>query len=277
MNKHSNWAIVGLGFISQRHLQAIEDVGDKLIMACDIDPAKKDKVPEIPFFENFESMLSDPKFAEVDWVAICTPNYLHFPMMMAAAKRGKKILCEKPFVINPDNLELLPKEGVFSVLQLRHNPELIAFKETIDPNHVYRVDMNISVHRGEFYFQTWKGKSEQSGGLLYNIGVHYFDLLLWFFGEPTAYKLETFTPKSSTGTLAFKNAEVAWAIRIDAPMDNQIRRIAVDGKHLDLTRHFEDLHTRVYRDVKAGRGITPKEAGRSIRLLSKLTPKEDKI
>lgn len=270
----NNWALIGLGFIAQRHLDAIRDTGGKLLLACDIDVSKKDKAPGVQFYTDYIKMSKDPLFKEIDWVAIATPNNLHFPMSMFFAKQGKHVLCEKPLVIDSQHVEtlkLLPKEYIiYTMMQLRHNPELQAFKESINPETIYEGTMTLSMNRGDFYHKGWKGDVNQSGGLLFNIGVHYFDLLVWFFGEPINYEIYEKTDKRARGQLVFPKARILWSLSIDAPMDNQIRHLVLNGKHLDLTRHFENLHTKVYEDIKNGHGITLEEAGRSIKVVEKI-------
>lgn len=269
------WALIGLGFISQRHIDSIKDVGDELVMVCDSDRTKVQKVPRAAFFTDFLHMMKDTQFNKVDWVAICTPNYLHFPMMMQLLKARKNVLCEKPLVIHRDDIEtlhLLPKHSqLYTVLQLRHNPELQQFKATIINNKYYTGAMTLNLHRGQFYADGWKGDEKKSGGLLFNIGIHYFDLLVWFFGDPIGWEVYERTPRSANGRVMFNNAAITWALSIDAPMDNQLRRLVIDDTYIDLTRHFEDLHTKVYQDLKIGKGITLDEASRSIKLIEAMS------
>lgn len=269
------WALIGLGYISSRHIQAIEDIGDKLVLVCDIDESKKEKLPEVKFYTDYIKMSKDPLFKEVDWVAICTPNYLHFPMAMFMLKARKNVLCEKPLVIQSkhlDTLSLLPKHSqLYTVLQLRHNPEMQQLKASIRENEQYEGVINLNLHRGEFYGKGWKGNKEESGGLLFNIGIHYFDLLYWLFGEPLSLFTYQETDKSANGLWVFKNARITWSLSIEAPMDNQIKRLTINSRNIDLTRHFEDLHTKVYQDIKLGKGITLDEAGKAIKLVEKIT------
>ena len=270
----NNWAIIGLGFISQRHVQAIEDIGDKLTMACDSDASKSVKVPNARFFTDYIKMIKDPRFKDIDWVAICTPNYLHLVMIMNLMKNDKNVLCEKPLVIkyhDIENIGILKKHTqLYTVMQLRHNPELQELKRGLHEGKDYEGSMTINLHRGDFYFKGWKGDKEKSGGLLFNIGIHYFDLLIWFFGEPLSWKTYELTDKNANGELRFKNAKITWSLSIAAPMDNQIRRLTINDRNIDLTRHFEDLHTKVYQDLKLGKGVTYDEAGRAIKVIEKM-------
>src|SRR3990167_480580 len=271
----NNWAIIGLGFISQKHLDAIADVGDKLVMACDIDESKSAKVPGVPFFTSWTEMIESPEFKEVDWVAICTPNYLHYSMFKACLQKGKKVLCEKPMVIETGLLS--PSETfheLFTVLQLRYNPEVQRAREEVRANSEPHIgSMKIKIHRDEPYFMSWKGNPLKSGGLLINIGVHYFDLLIWIFGEPFKSEVYKMTDREASGLLTFLDvpAQIEWEIAINAPMDNQIRHFEIDGKTIDLTRKFENLHTTVYNEAIKGNGIPPSEAGKAIRLIKEMT------
>ena len=189
----SKWFLIGLGYISQRHIQAIEDIGDKLVMVCDIDESKKDKVPDAKFYSDYIRATKDPLFKEVDWVAICTPNYLHFPMAMNMLKMGKNVLCEKPLVIKTSHigtLNFLPKySNFYTVLQLRHNQEMQFLKSTIKVTEKYEGSINLNVHRGEFYGNGWKGDKEKSGGLFFHVTKYFCGqkisvsiILIYLFG-----------------------------------------------------------------------------------------------
>lgn len=267
----TKWAIVGLGFIAQKHLDAIKDSGGELIMACDADLSKKEKVVGVDFFQSWQLMIDSSRFAEVEWVAICTPNYLHFPMSQDATRRGKKVLCEKPLTIDTDYLDTLGEmKDVYTVLQLRHNPEIQELKNNIRIGSYTEASMNINMHRGDFYHNGWKGKEEQSGGLLFNIGIHYFDLLIYLFGpciEKTIYNLNS---RFADGICWMEKAKVSWHISIDAPMDNQNRLLTIGDQVIRLDRHFEGLHLKVYQDVLAGKGTTVYEASKAIRLVESL-------
>lgn len=270
MNR-SKWAIIGLGFISQRHIQAIREIKDEISVVCDIDIKKEEKLPNVPFFKHWKEMMDSDIFKEVDWVAICTPNYLHFDMIVESRKRKKKVLCEKPLVIDLEHLKRLERmKDVYSILQLRRNPELRLARSMTDEGQ-YECEMKIKLHRGDFYFDGWKADEMKSGGLIYNIGIHYFDLLQWFFGKPIVPPLTLRKdPRNATGIINFINAKVKWELSISAPMDNQIRQLKIGKTYLDLSQNFEGLHTKVYKDAKAGFGITPKEAGKAIKLIENM-------
>src|SRR3990167_6165931 len=163
------YAVIGLGFIFPRHKEAIEKTGGEIILTCDIDETKKAD------FTSWETMFDSPKFDTVDAVVICTPNYLHSSIARRALARGKKVLCEKPLSI--DGVDGL--EGVNTVLQLRYHPEVIRAK-ALKP---YSIELRLNFKRGDDYFNGWKGDNSKSGGLLYNLGIHYFDLLFYLLGE----------------------------------------------------------------------------------------------
>lgn len=261
------WAIIGLGFVAQRHMDAIEDIGDELIMACDNDIRKFDKITGNVFrCIDWITMISVPEFRLVDNVAICTPNHLHPAMIVECEKRGKKVLCEKPLTIDSKYLNLM--NGTRTVLQLRHNPELIELKEKVTSGH--EVDLKLLINRGSFYWKCWKGSRKKSGGLLFNIGIHYFDLLQWLFGEAHETIIYSDFPDHSSGKIFFENANVGWEISLRRPMDSQVRILKVDDKSYNLAKRFENLHLKVYEDFKNGKGVNRHEAGKSIKLVERI-------
>mgnify|MGYP001593855691 FL=1 len=271
------FAIIGLGYISQRHLDAIHNNGGKLIMACDIDKEKKQKVADdVLFFTDYKDMIKNPLFDKVDWVSICTPNYLHFQMINDCFKNGKNILSEKPLVIDSQDLKdleyiqnLAKDRKIYTVLQLRHNPEVEIFKDKFREGK-YEGRMDIHLHRGEFYFEGWKGNENRSGGLLFNIGIHYFDLLLYLFGKPTNWGIGNKEKNYADGRLVFNNVSIDWSLSIKAPMDNQIRKLKVGNEVLDLTRNFENLHNKVYEKVLNLEGFEIEEVGQVTKLLEEM-------
>ncbi|MAH50531.1 hypothetical protein CMI37_32215 [Candidatus Pacearchaeota archaeon] len=261
------WAIIGLGFVAQRHMDAIEDVGDELIMACDNDIRKFDKITGNVFrCIDWITMISVPEFRLVDNVAICTPNHLHPPMIVECEKRGKKVLCEKPLTIDSKYLNLM--NGTRTVLQLRHNPELIELKKQIASKH--EVMLKLLINRGDFYWDGWKGNSKKSGGLLFNIGIHYFDLLQWLFGDLISSGLTLNEINHSIGRIEFEKGTVHWEISLKQPMDAQVRTLEIDNKQYNLAKRFENLHLKVYEDFKNGKGVNRYEAGKSIKLVERI-------
>ncbi len=263
------WGIIGLGFIAQRHMDAIEDIGDELIMACDNDLRKFSKISGNIFCtNNWITMINVPEFKLVDNVAICTPNHLHPPMIAECEKRGKRVLCEKPLAIDSKHLGIM--NGTRTVLQLRYNPEMIELKKKVTAGH--KVKLQLLINRGDFYWKCWKGDKKKSGGLLFNIGIHYFDLLQWLFGDVSCpHHIYADSDTHSIGNVGLQKAFVTWEIFLKQPMDTQIRTLVVDGKAYNLAKRFENLHLKVYEDFKDGKGITKHEAAKSIKLVERLT------
>ena len=251
--KPLKFAIVGLGFISDRHISAINSLGHELVCACDIDPEKAYKANGVKFFDNFNDMVDSKEFRKVDYVSICTPNHLHFPMISECLLHSKKVLCEKPPVINKGEFKLLKhNKDVKFVFQCRLADAIneLEFKGS----EFHKVQMNIEVYRDEWYMKSWKANDRQSGGLLYNIGVHYFDLLTLFFGDAKGGVLTVNKPRRCEGSVKFENAEVNFTVAIDAPIDKQKRIFKINDNQLNLTQlGFESLHKRVYEHaIKEG-------------------------
>ncbi len=262
------WGIIGLGFIARRHMDSIEDIGDELIMACDNDLSKFSKITGNVFCtNNWLTMVNVPEFKLVDNVAICTPNHLHPPMIVECEKRGKKVLCEKPLTIDSKYIGMM--NGTRTVLQLRHNPEMIELKKKITSGH--KVRLQLLINRGKFYWEGWKGQEKKSGGLLFNIGIHYFDLMQWLFGNVLSNNIVLSEGHHSIGTIEFQKASVFWEFYLHQPMDTQIRTLVVDGKPYNLAKRFENLHLKVYEDFKNGKGVSKHEAAKSIKLVERLT------
>ena len=255
------YAIIGLGFIYPRHKQAIEKTGGEIILTCDNDLNKPAD------FSNWREMYESPKFQEVDAVVICTPNYLHREMAAEALKLGKRVLCEKPLTIN--GIEGL--DGVNVVLQLRYAPQILLLKNRV----IKDVKVIARMFRDETYFKSWKGDAEKSGGLLFNLGVHYLDLLLFLLGND--YETGEFTMPGknySYGTLKYKDKTGHFEIEIVDDKTKQERYIEIDGEKIILSDKdnlsYEDLHTEVYKHFIAGDGIPLSEAKKSINLIEKI-------
>lgn len=254
----TNWAIIGLGFISSRHQQAIERIGDKVLLTCDIDPSKNAD------YLDWCEMMRDPRWSEVSHVAICTPNYLHFPM--SRCMPDKIILCEKPLTIESGHLDLL-NGNVNVVLQLRHHPKL----QGLTPK---KVSVTAKMYRDESYWNGWKGSQKKSGGVLFNLGVHYIDLLIYLLGEPVHIQTSSIDKKLAKGTIEFERGIGEYHIEILDTRDGQTRSILVDGQEVSLSDKdnlsYEDLHLDVYRNLKWGKGIKPKECKKAVKLIEEL-------
>jgi UDP-N-acetyl-2-amino-2-deoxyglucuronate dehydrogenase len=308
-NKPLNFALIGVGgYIASKHLQAIKDTGN--ILTAALDP--KDSVgildryfDDVDFFTEFERFdrhlekLKRQGDNKIDYVSICSPNYLHDSHIRFALRLGANVICEKPLVINPWNLDVLEeleKETggrVNTILQLRVHPVLVALKKKIDeeiannPDKIYDIEMTYITPRGKWYFISWKGDELKSGGLVMNIGIHLFDMLIWMFGKPKDVELYYKDPKKVSGYLELENARVKWFLSLDKtdlPNESKTtcRSIILDGQDINFTEGFTDLHTEVYKRTLEGNGFGLKDARPSINLVhsintSKITSlKKDK-
>ncbi len=279
-----NFALIGAaGYIAPRHLRAIKDTGNRLVAALD----KSDSVgildsffPEADFFTEFErfdrhlEMLrrKEPEKA-VHYVSVCSPNYLHDAHCRFALRIGADAICEKPVVLNPWNIDALKEaeeeygHRIYTVLQLRLHPEIIKLKnkiETDDKSKIYDIDLTYITARGKWYFYSWKGIEDKSGGIATNIGVHFFDMLAWIFGPPVMNIVHIRKPDISAGYLELKRARVRWLLSLrfeDLPSEvlftgkRSYRCIKIDGEPFDFTDGFQDLHTRVYEEILKGNGF----------------------
>lgn len=294
-----NFALLGAaGFIAPRHMRAIKATGNRIVAA--MDPSDSVGVideyfPEAAFFTEFERFdrhvdklrRAGPE-AAVEYVSICSPNYLHDAHMRFALRSGAAAICEKPLVINPWNLdgirEIERETGgrVFTVLQLRLHPAIAALKERVakaiaaDPNVRFDVDLNYVTSRGAWYFTSWKGDDRKSGGITVNIGIHFFDMLLWVFGPVLDQRLEMLRPDCAKGELRFANADARWLLSVNArdlpeaaraAGQRTFRSVSIDGDELEFSGGFADLHTASYERILAGEGFGIDDAQPSIELV----------
>lgn len=295
----TNFALIGAaGYIAPRHLRAIRDTGCRLVAATDphdsvgvLDQYSLDArfFPEIERFDrHLEKLRRGPEENRVHWVSICSPNYLHDAHIRLALRVGASALCEKPLVINPwnlDALEQLEQESsgrVKTVLQLRVHPVLLALKEKIaaEPaGRIHQVELRYITTRGPWYHQTWKGSVERSGGIGTNIGIHFFDALLWIFGGVRLAEVHINDGRRMSGTLELARASVKWFLSVEAsdlPFTPEAgkrlthRTMTVDGEEVEFSEGFTDLHTRVYEETLAGRGWGIADARPSIELVQRL-------
>jgi len=292
----TNFALIGVGgFVAPKHLKAIRDTGNELLAAIDIHDSVgilDNFFPQARFFtevERFDRFLEkqrrQPNGRPVEYVSVCSPNYLHDAHVRLALRVQAHAICEKPLVINPWNLEQLSEleqeyqRRVYTVLQLRRLPAVRALKQTLDAetNHARRdICLTYITRRGQWYHHSWKGSEEKSGGLAMNIGVHFFDLLLWLFGAAERSVVHLATPSRVAGYLELERARARWFLSIDAddlPADvrakggHAYRSLTIDGQELDLSAGFSDLHTEVYRDILAGGGFGITDARPAIDLV----------
>jgi UDP-N-acetyl-2-amino-2-deoxyglucuronate dehydrogenase len=274
-----NFALIGAaGYIAPRHMKAIQETGNRLVAAMD----KFDSVgildsyfPDADFFteyERFERHLEKLRRQEaaVDYLSVCSPNYLHDSHIRFGLKMGADVICEKPLVLNPWNLDALQEteretgRKVFTILQLRHHPSIIALRQQVaQSDKIHDVDLTYITARGHWYHSSWKGDESKSGGIATNIGIHFFDMLLWIFGGVKQNILHLQSHDRAAGYLELEKARVRWFLSIDAKTlpeaatklgKNIYRSITVDGQALEFSEGFTDLHTESYRQILAGNG-----------------------
>jgi UDP-N-acetyl-2-amino-2-deoxyglucuronate dehydrogenase len=298
-----NFAIIGVGgYIAPRHLRAVRDTGNNLVAA--VDP--KDSVGildqfgyDVSFFteierfdRHLEKLRRGPEEKRIHYVSVCSPNYLHDAHCRLAMRVGADVICEKPLVINPWNLDSLEEievetgRKVNTVLQLRLHPELLKLKEALQADksgRQHEVVLTYITSRGIWYHVSWKGQQEKSGGVATNIGIHFFDLLLWLFGPAGDVKLYYADNKHMSGYIDLENARVRWFLSVDVndlPGSTRqkgkttFRSITVDGQEVEFSEGFTDLHTRVYEETLAGRGFGIQDARPSIGLTYRIRTSE---
>jgi len=270
------------GYIAPRHLKAIKDTDNTLIVALD----KFDSVgimdsyfPNSDFFVEFERFdrhlekLKYEKGTKLDYISICTPNYLHDAHIRMALRCGADAICEKPLVLNPWNIDSLEKienetgQRIWNILQLRLHPNIIALKKKIeksDSKKIYDIDLTYLTSRGNWYFTSWKGEISKSGGIATNIGIHFYDMLVWIFGNVTRNVVHVHTHDRAAGILDLKKARIRWFLSINydvLPDDikgkgqRTLRSIKIDGEELEFSEGFEELHTKSYQKILTGEGF----------------------
>lgn len=287
-----NFALIGAaGFVAPRHIQAIYETGNNLVVAMDPNDSVGvlDKYfPSCEFFteiERFDYHLEKLRRKErkVDYVSVCSPNYLHAAHCRLAMRADAEVICEKPVVINPwniDQLAVIEKETnrkINVVLQLRLYPELIELKKKFkNTNKFHKVKINYITPRGQWYYESWKGNEEKSGGLVVNIGVHLFDLVIWLFGKVKNVDVFYKERNKISGSLILDKASVEWYMSID-PADlpegsvgSPHRLISIDGTPLRFDNVFNSLHTEVYKNVFDGKGFGLEDARLSIECVNKI-------
>jgi len=292
-----NFALIGAGgYIAPRHMKAIKDTGNNLIAALD----KNDSVgildsyfPEADFFtefERFDRHLEKLKRQgkKIDFVSVCSPNYLHDAHIRFGLRIGADVICEKPIVLNPWNIEALQEieketgNQVFSILQLRLHPAIIALKEKIDSGAAgkkYTVDLQYITSRGHWYHTSWKGDMSKSGGIATNIGVHFFDMLMWIFGPVKENTVNMHSQVTASGKLELEKATVNWMLSIDvntlpeavkAAGKRTYRTLTIDGDAFEFSEGFTELHTTSYANIIAGNGFPLTENLRAIELVHEI-------
>jgi UDP-N-acetyl-2-amino-2-deoxyglucuronate dehydrogenase len=280
----SKFALVGAaGYVAPRHMKAIKETGHVLVAALD----KNDSVgildsyfPDADFFTEFERFdrhldkrrRADPE-SHIDYVSICSPNYLHDSHVRFALRSGSDAICEKPLVLNPWNIDGLlgierdTGQKTSSILQLRLHPAIIALRKKVREENrstKYDVDLTYVTSRGHWYLQSWKGDNQKSGGIATNIGVHFYDMLRFIFGELQDNKVHHTSDTKVSGYLEYEYARVRWFLSIDInDVPSEIRKkgqrtfrsITCDEEEIEFSGGFTDLHTRSYEEILAGRGF----------------------
>ncbi len=291
------FALIGAaGFIAPRHLRAIKETGNELIAALD----KHDNVgildsyfPDAHFFTEFERFdrhldKLKRKGEKVDYISICSPNYLHDAHVRYALRYGADAICEKPLVLNPWNLDGLVEieketgKRVFTILQLRLHPSIIALRERVmngPSEKIYDIDLRYITSRGKWYHSSWKGDISKSGGIATNIGVHFFDMLMWIFGEPVDYSVITSSADHASGKLSLRRANVTWFLSTDyrdVPDDERargkrtFRSLSMEGQQIEFSDGFTDLHTKSYEAILQGNSFGLSDAYASIDIIHKI-------
>lgn len=293
-----NFALIGAaGYIAPRHMKAIKDTGNNLLAAYD----KTDSVgiidshfPNADFFvefERFDRHIEKLKYEEdlyLDYVSICSPNYLHDAHIRFALRSGADAICEKPLVLNPWNIDKLQRvqektgKTIYNILQLRVHPSIIELREKVahaNKNSKFEVDLTYLTSRGHWYQTSWKGDVTKSGGIATNIGVHFYDMLSWIFGDVQENTVHVHEKDRAAGYLEFENARVRWFLSINSKYlpeevkkkgQTTFRSITIDGEELEFSGGFTDLHTMVYKDILAGKGYGLEAARTAIEIVHKI-------
>ncbi|MEP2612597.1 Gfo/Idh/MocA family oxidoreductase [Marinobacter alexandrii] len=282
-----NFALIGAaGYIAPRHMSAIKDTGNSLLAALDPNDSVgiiDSHFPDAHFFTEFERFdrhidkLRRNREAHIDYVSICSPNYLHDSHMRFALRSGADAICEKPLVLNPWNLDGLTQleeelgNKINTILQLRVHPSIIELRDKIrsrDRNTKYEVDLTYITSRGRWYLQSWKGDQRKSGGIATNIGVHFFDMLHFLFGGLQENQVHLNEATRAGGYLEYERARCRWFMSLDindvpeqvrAEDQRTFRSITIDGEQIEFSGGFTDLHTMSYKEILAGRGFGVEE------------------
>jgi UDP-N-acetyl-2-amino-2-deoxyglucuronate dehydrogenase len=295
------FALIGAaGYIAPRHLNAIKDTGNTLLAALDPNDSVgilDSYFPDARFFTEFERFdryadLLRRRETPLDYVSIASPNYLHDSHIRFALRTGAHAVCEKPLVVNPWNAESLKdveqESGckVNTILQLRLHPSLVALREKVQntaPDAHFDVELTYITGRGNWYFASWKGEEKKSGGIAANIGIHFFDMLIWLFGPVTGNRVDALEEGYASGELGFANATVRWFLSVmvehlpeQARQAGQrtFRSITFNGEEVEFSQGFTDLHTVSYRQIVQGRGFGLDDALPSIRLVHSIRTAE---
>jgi UDP-N-acetyl-2-amino-2-deoxyglucuronate dehydrogenase len=291
-----NFALVGAaGYIAPRHMQAVRDTGHRIVAA--LDPSDSVGImdsyfPDAHFFTEFERfdrhldrLRRDGDEGAVEYVAICSPNYLHDSHARFALRSGADAICEKPLALNPWNIDGLRKieqdtgQKINTILQLRLHPAITTLRRRLATamDRKFDIDLTYVTSRGRWYYQSWKGDERKSGGIATNIGVHFFDMLSFIFGALQENRVHISSKSRAAGYLEFERARVRWFLSLDildvpaaerAAEKRTFRSITVDGEEIEFSGGFTDLHTRSYEEILAGRGFGLEDSHSAIEIVS---------
>lgn len=286
------FALIGsAGYIADRHMKAIKETGNELVCATDrfdVMGRMDSFFPDAEFFleiENLDKYMDDLRRAgnPIDYVSICTPNYMHPSHIRFALRNGADAICEKPLVILPEDMHIIKDieaetgKRVFTILQLRYHQAILALKKEIDEggDKVYDIDLSYITTRGKWYLKSWKGDVQKSGGVATNIGIHFFDMITWIFGKVKSNIVHIYNADKAAGFLQLEKARVRWFLSLDyrdLPEQATLkgmrtyRSITVNGKEIEFSGGFTDLHTITYQNILNGNGYGIDDACESIEL-----------
>lgn len=292
-----NFVLIGAaGYVAPRHMKAIKETGNNLLAALDPNDSVgilDSYFPDADFFTEFERFDRHCEKlrrngTKIDYVSICSPNYLHDAHCRFGLRIGANVICEKPLVLNPWNVKVLEEiekdypGKIYNILQLRLHPSVVELKKMVDngdPNKIYDINLQYITSRGKWYHISWKGDESKSGGIGTNIGIHFFDMLIWIFGNVLENEILENSEKTAVGYLELKKAKVNWRLSVDrnelpkkvlAENGRTYRSLKIADKEFEFSGGFEDLHTRSYKDVLEGGGFGLDDASQSIELVNRI-------
>lgn len=292
--ENKKFALIGAaGYIAPRHLKAIKETGNELLAAFDPNDSvgiMDSYFPNAAFFtefERFDRHIDKLKRnnSKIDFISICSPNYLHDAHMRFGLRNGADVICEKPIVLNPWNINSLHEieketgNKIYTILQLRLHDSIIALKKKIDEgpkDKIYEFDLTYQTSRGNWYYASWKGDITKSGGIATNIGVHFFDMLSWVFGKVTHNVVHIHSHDRAAGYLEFERAKVRWFLSIDydtLPEELKIlgkrtyRSMEIEGEQIEFSDGFTELHTESYRQILNNKGFKIHESEQAIQIV----------
>ncbi len=292
-----NFALIGAaGYIAERHMRAVKETGNRIVAATDtfdVMGRMDSFFPEAEFFldfNTFEKFLFEEQKTDqpIEYVSICSPNYMHAQHIQSALNNDTFAICEKPLVLYPEEIEAIEKtqlstgKKVFNILQLRLHPTIIALREKIKngpKDKIYDIDLTYITSRGKWYHKSWKGDIDKSGGIATNIGIHFFDMLQWIFDEVQNSTVHLYEADKAAGFLQLRNARIRWYLSLDhkdIPLEAKkrgmqtYRSISIEGDEIEFSGGFTDLHTQTYQQILSGNGFGLEDAKPCIVLTHKI-------